>query len=1111
MAHSTYFSLFNADWYLARNPDVAASLIPAEQHFLSYGKAEGRAPGPLFNPQDYLAGNPDVAAAVAAGLTTAYDHFTQYGAGEDRSPLALFDAGFYLAQNPDVAEAVAAGHIGAVEHFLLFGQGEPRRINPFIDLGAYANANPDVAEAAQAGMSVLGHLLQYGAAEGRDLGNGLNLGVFANDPRFQAAIDSGNFQDALERVQEVAPFLPGFQPPAGWAPPANTPIPTDFKPPAGTKLVIPPSVAVPPDTELPDTFEPVAPAPPFPTPGGGGGGAPSEPFKVTVESGVVTFADGSGDISFITSGTVATFSRGGVPAATTVDLGTATKITVASGQTLAATAAQVTGMSVDGDGTVAISGLESTLNADLSKIVAATATASFILTGDGQGAPSAFSGNVGNAKVIVTAERPDYMGNAADFVTAAMGNGASFEVISPASLSIRASELSGKTVTGTGTAIVHLTTADASNIDTQGIADSVFLGINVVESADISTNVNLVNVDGYQLLPDDPTNLPTLTMTAAQADGKQILNGGHVIIIGLIGTTSLTGIVNMAADPNAQPPAPVPTVKAIVTASADLGNVDLSRLTALEISGSGITVTVSPAQYAAWKDTVARNGNDFLSSDATAPTATITAAGYDMTADALTLTGTDFDTLLEAGENADTDIKGRLDWTRLVWNIDGDNAQAQAFAVSDIASAKVTADGTLTIALTPVKATALKTTAGFGGANDTLVIAQEFARDLSGNAATTDGFNTNNVVTITNATFTVELDNGVITFGGNLATGDITVTESADDTLIFTREGIVAENKPTIASLTDHTGIPALTGGNKLLMTAAVFAVVNGKLADGAATVDADGETDPRVISALVSARAKKIAEGGLKKLTLDDAIFAGIPNGYQVNMALADQGDGALTVNGADTGVTIDAAFYTKGMKLNGGGGDDTITGSQGDDIISGGAGDDTIGLSSYFAPAGSDTVVYASTAADNGQDAITGFIVGATAGSDVLDFSRFVSLTGGLEGTGDSVDGTFDYLTAGAASGGTDIAGKIFLWRGSDTTALAALIDSTAGDGRLGLADGEKAVVLYKSSPLEGIISTFYIAYITGAGNDNETIETVGTVYVNSDSGLVGANFGL
>nr|WP_246436784.1 hypothetical protein [Parapusillimonas granuli] len=197
--------------------------------------------------------------------------------------------------------------------------------------------------------------------------------------------------------------------------------------------------------------------------------------------------------------------------------------------------------------------------------------------------------------------------------------------------------------------------------------------------------------------------------------------------------------------------------------------------------------------------------------------------------------------------------------------------------------------------------------------------------------------------------------------------------------------------------------------------------------------------------------------------------------------------------------------------MKLNGGGGDDTITGSQGDDIISGGAGDDTIGLSSYFAPAGSDTVVYASTAADNGQDAITGFIVGATAGSDVLDFSRFVSLTGGLEGTGDSVDGTFDYLTAGAASGGTDIAGKIFLWQGSDTTALAALIDSTAGDGGLGLADGEKAVVLYKSSPLEGIISTFYIAYITGAGNDNETIETVGTVYVNSDSGLVGANFGL
>lgn len=235
---------------------------------------------------------------------SAYDHFLQFGAGEGRSPLSLFDPEFYLSQNPDVAAAVAAGLMTATEHFLEFGQGEPRQINPFINLGDYMDANADLADASAAGIiSPLTHLLTHGVGEGRDLGNGINLGVFANDPEFQNAVSSGNFQDALDRVAEVAPFLPTFEPPANWAPPADTPIPTNFTPPEGTKMVIPPSVVVPDGQELPDSFEPVvppapepapAPAPtptpaptPAPTPGGGddgggGGGGGGNPPPTTV-------------------------------------------------------------------------------------------------------------------------------------------------------------------------------------------------------------------------------------------------------------------------------------------------------------------------------------------------------------------------------------------------------------------------------------------------------------------------------------------------------------------------------------------------------------------------------------------------------------------------------------------------------------------------------------------------------------------------------------------------------------------------------------------------------------------------------------------------------------
>lgn len=311
--------LFDEVWYLRNNQDVAAAVeagqADAWTHFDLHGRFEGRSPSPFFDPAHYLAHNADVANVVEQGLTTAYDHFLQHGVAEDRSFVPYFDAEIYLQNNTDVAAAVEAGHTTAVQHFLTFGQAEIRTISPFFNMAAYLDANPDVANAVAEGASPLAHMLTHGFAEGRDLGNGVSLTQFANDPTFQAAIESRDPLAALARVAEVAPFIPTFQAPEGWVPAPNTPIPVNFVPLEGEKLVVPPSVEVPDDVELPeDVFEPVEPG----EPGEPDPGEPDPTFTVTENDGVITFGgSATGDITVTLvaeddATTNVTFTRDGI-------------------------------------------------------------------------------------------------------------------------------------------------------------------------------------------------------------------------------------------------------------------------------------------------------------------------------------------------------------------------------------------------------------------------------------------------------------------------------------------------------------------------------------------------------------------------------------------------------------------------------------------------------------------------------------------------------------------------------------------------------------------------------------------------------------------------------
>ena len=149
--------LFDAPFYLANNPDVAASTFDPYFHYLTFGAAEGRDPNPLFDDKFYLANNPDVAASGINPLV----HFETFGPQEHRNPNPLFDTGYYLATNPDVA----ASGMNPLLHFETFGTQEGRNPNPLFDTSYYLSHNPDVAAA---GVDALQHFEEIGWQEGRN-------------------------------------------------------------------------------------------------------------------------------------------------------------------------------------------------------------------------------------------------------------------------------------------------------------------------------------------------------------------------------------------------------------------------------------------------------------------------------------------------------------------------------------------------------------------------------------------------------------------------------------------------------------------------------------------------------------------------------------------------------------------------------------------------------------------------------------------------------------------------------------------------------------------------------------------------------------------------------
>lgn len=94
--------VFDREFYLRENPDVAAAGIDPLNHYLDHGAAEQRQPHPLFDPAHYLANCPE-ARSVANPLL----YFVRAGASAWANPHPLFDCEAYMRVHPDASHPLA--------------------------------------------------------------------------------------------------------------------------------------------------------------------------------------------------------------------------------------------------------------------------------------------------------------------------------------------------------------------------------------------------------------------------------------------------------------------------------------------------------------------------------------------------------------------------------------------------------------------------------------------------------------------------------------------------------------------------------------------------------------------------------------------------------------------------------------------------------------------------------------------------------------------------------------------------------------------------------------------------------------------------------------------
>ena len=175
--------LFDREWYLAQNPDVAATGMDPLQHYIVFGANEGRDPNPLFLSHWYITQNTEI---LESGVNPL-QHFAQPTLNGGSHPNPLFDSSFYLETNPDVA---AAG-LNPLEHYLKGGAQEGRDPHPLFRSKWYAEKNPEIGN-----INPLDHYLRWGARH-----------LFSPHPLFDAKWYASENPDVDKNISPLDHYL----------------------------------------------------------------------------------------------------------------------------------------------------------------------------------------------------------------------------------------------------------------------------------------------------------------------------------------------------------------------------------------------------------------------------------------------------------------------------------------------------------------------------------------------------------------------------------------------------------------------------------------------------------------------------------------------------------------------------------------------------------------------------------------------------------------------------------------------------------------------------------------------------------------------------------------
>lgn len=280
--------------------EIAAPAWFDEQYYLETKLAQLNADGP-----SQYATTEQVRDAIESAGFTLHDHFLQYSLEEGTSPSAYFNTTEYLEAK---LQKLTAENGGA----------------------SALNAQPAwTLETLKAAMAAAGftsaweHFDQYGLKEGTNPSNGFDLSAYmaAKLESLQQADPTGLW--TLEKVEQA--FMDaGLNPVSHFAA-------------AGKNEGLVPEAVPEAERVKPDPLK-------------------AELFTVTNDAGQVSFANGSGVISFTLNGTVATFTRGDITDATnTVDFSQGpVTLNLGENQTLTARTAELSGVTVTGEGNLSL-------------------------------------------------------------------------------------------------------------------------------------------------------------------------------------------------------------------------------------------------------------------------------------------------------------------------------------------------------------------------------------------------------------------------------------------------------------------------------------------------------------------------------------------------------------------------------------------------------------------------------------------------------------------------------------------------------------------------------------------------------------------------------------